>query len=283
MKIHIVPILLVSAVLTLAAFAQQSNSSAPQTAPTASSPSSSSTSSSRPALEPLPAPTHTDYWDGDDPNLVNLVTHPFANKKYVQRMTRPIKDRLNELDELTAANAAAIKDVDARAQHGLQLASEKSSLADDHATDATKRAELAKTAATDASTRVSSAEQMVGNLDQYKANAQTEIRFRPGQTALSKQAKDALDQMAAPLKDQRSYVIEVRGFSPGSGQAAITASQKMAESVVRYLVLTHNIPVYRIYTVGMGNAPAADEGGTKHTSARVEVSLMKNDLETAQR
>ena len=29
----------------------------------------------------------------------------------------------------------------------------------------------------------------------------------------------------------------------------------MAESVVRYLVLNHDIPVYRIYLVGMGNAP----------------------------
>jgi outer membrane protein OmpA-like peptidoglycan-associated protein len=125
---------------------------------------------------------------------------------------------------------------------------------------------------------------MVGNLDQYKASTQTEIRFRPGQTLLSKQAKDALDQMAAPLKNQHSYVIEVRGFSPGRGQAAIAASQKMADSVVRYLVLTHNIPVYRIYTVGMGNAPVAGEEGTKRPAgARVEVSLLKNDVLSAQR
>ena len=125
---------------------------------------------------------------------------------------------------------------------------------------------------------------MVGNLDQYKASTQTEIRFRPGQTLLSKQAKDALDEMAAPLKDQHSYVIEVRGFSPGRGQAAIAASQIMADSVVRYLVLTHNIPVYRIYTVGMGNTPAAGDEGTKHpTRARVEVSLLKNDVLSAQR
>jgi len=34
----------------------------------------------------------------------------------------------------------------------------------------------------------------------------------------------------------------------------------MAESVVRYLVLTHDIPVYRIYLVGMGNAPAPTTG-----------------------
>jgi hypothetical protein len=40
--------------------------------------------------------------------------------------------------------------------------------------------------------------------------------------------------------------------------------------------------VYRIYVVGMGNAPVptADEQGKKHTSGgRVEISLLKNDLE----
>jgi outer membrane protein OmpA-like peptidoglycan-associated protein len=93
--------------------------------------------------------------------------------------------------------------------------------------------------------------------------------------------------MATPLKNQRGYIIEVQGFSSGHGQAAIATSQKMADSVVRYLVLNHDIPVYRIYVVGMGNAPApssADQqqaqGKAKHTSGgRVEISLLKNDLE----
>ncbi len=67
--------------------------------------------------------------------------------------------------------------------------------------------------------------------------------------------KSALDDLATPLKSQRGYIIEVQGFSSGRGQAAIAPSQKMADSVVRYLVLNHEIPVYRIYVVGMGNAP----------------------------
>ena len=58
----------------------------------------------------------------------------------------------------------------------------------------------------------------------------------------------------------------------------------MADSVVRYLVLNHEIPVYRIYVVGMGNAPVPhsddDDAKTKRTSGgRVEISLLKNDLE----
>ena len=49
------------------------------------------------------------------------------------------------------------------------------------------------------------------------------------------------------------------------------------------MVLNHEIPVYRIYLVGMGNAPVAgaeENTKTKHMSGgRVEISLLKNDLE----
>ncbi|MGA2347304.1 MAG: hypothetical protein ABSF93_14925, partial [Candidatus Sulfotelmatobacter sp.] len=168
-------VLFLSAILALPGFAQQasSNSSAPANA-------SSTQNASASDLAPLPDTKPTDFWDGDDPNLVNLVTHPFANKKYVQRQVGPIRDRLNELDELTSENGKMIKDVDGRAQQGIQLASEKSSLADQHATDAANKAQLAQTAAKQASTRVSTEEQVVGNIDQFKGTAQTEIRFLSG-------------------------------------------------------------------------------------------------------
>jgi hypothetical protein len=56
--------------------------------------------------------------------------------------------------------------------------------------------------------------------------------------------------------------------------------------VVRYLALNHDIPIYRIYLVGMGNAPvpttAAEGEATpkkRITGGRVEISLLKNNLE----
>jgi outer membrane protein OmpA-like peptidoglycan-associated protein len=211
--------------------------------------------------------------------------NPFARKKYVARQTEPIRDRVNELDELTAANSKQIKDVDSRAQQGIQMASAKAAEADQHATEAGSKAQAAQQTADQASTRLNTVEQVVTNIDQYQASTQTEIRFRPGQTVLSKNAKEALDEMATPLKSERGYVVEVQGFSSGHGQVAIANSQKMAESVVRYLVLNHDIPVYRIYLVGMGNAPApatTAEGTEKPkrvNGGRVEVSLLKNNLE----
>lgn len=222
---------------------------------------------------PLAPPSREGFW-----GRIN----PFARKNYVKRQTEPIRDRVNELDELTSANTKSIKDTDDRAQAGIKLASDKANEADQHAIDAGNKATAAQQSAQQVTSRVQTVETVVSNIDQYKASNQTEIRFRPGQTALSKNAKDAIDQMATAVKGQRGYIFEVQGFSSGKGQAAIATSQKMAESVVRYLVLTHEIPVYRIYLVGMGNAPTAtdDTTKTKHVSGgRVQISLLKNDLE----
>jgi outer membrane protein OmpA-like peptidoglycan-associated protein len=261
-----------AAVLAFPAFAQTSSTQTQdQSNPSATSTQSTDTATGK---QPLQAPAREGFW-----GRVN----PFARKNYVKRQTEPIRDRINELDDLTAANGKAIKDTDARAQAGIKLASDKANEADQHAIDAGNKATLAQQSAQQASTRIQTVETVVGNIDQYKASNQTEIRFKPGQTMLSKNAKDALDEMANTVKGQRGYIIEVQGFSSGKGQTAIANSQKMAESVVRYMVLNHEIPVYRIYLVGMGNAPVAgadDNAKARHISGgRVEISLLKNDLE----
>jgi len=276
MKNRIFVALLLAGALALPALAQTSSTTQDQPAAAAQSADQSAASatgaSGKPALQ---SDTHEGFWG---------KINPFARKKYVQRQTAPIRDRVNELDELTSSNTKAIKDTDSRAQDGIRMASTKANEADQHAIDAGNKAQMAQQTATQANTRLTTVEQVVGNIDQYKASTQTEIRFRPGQSVLSKNAKAALDDMATPLKDQRGYIVEVQGFSSGHGQTAIATSQKMADAVVRYLVLNHDIPVYRIYVVGMGNAPvqsANADDKTKHTSGgRVEISLLKNDLET---
>jgi len=271
MKKSIIAVL-VALALAVPAFAQQTNSTSQGTTQAAPAPTKADAATGK---DPLQPDTHEGFWG---------KLNPFARKKYVQRQTSPIRDRVNELDELTAANGKMIKDVDSRAQQGIQLASNKANEADQHAMDAGNRANAAQQTATQATTRLTTVEQVVGNIDQYTPSTQTEIRFKPGQSVLSKAAKDALDEMATPLKSQRGYIVEVQGFSSGKGQTAIQNSQKMAESVVRYLVLNHDIPVYRIYLVGMGNAPTqattTGDGKTKRTNGgRVEISLLKNNLD----
>ena len=269
--------LFVACLLSLPALAQQQPaSSTPSDQSQASSTQSTNSGDSATGKAPLQYESRQGFWG---------KVNPFARKKFVQRQTQPIRDRVNELDELTSANSKMIKDVDSRAQQGIQMASTKANEADQHAVDAGNKATQAQTTATQANTRLTTVETVVSNIDQYKSTNQTEIRFRAGQTVLSEAAKQAIDQMAEPVKSQRGYIIEVQGFSSGKGQTAISTSRKMADAVVRYLVENHEIPVYRIYVLGMGNAPAQQttaENGEKPkrtSGGRVEISLLKNDLE----
>lgn len=271
MKNRIFVTLILATGFTLPALAQQpnSNSSAPASASQNAPASQTATATGK---EPLETPRPTDFWDGEEPGLGPLIMHPFATKKYVKRQTQPIHDRLNELDELTNSNRTMIRDVDTRAQKGIQLASDRTKLADDHAADATSKAQMAGQTAADVNAHLSRVETKVGNIDSYKSGSLTEIRFRPGQSALSKQAKEALDAIGSQVKGQHGYILEVRGFSAGGGQTAIANSRKMADAVVRYMVLNNEIPAYRIYVLGMGNADSTSK-------TRVEVSVLKNDLE----
>lgn len=274
MKSRILFALPLIATLTFAAVAQQA-------APTTEKPSAAqataqtTANSATPAvnpdtqLEPLKPQNHEGFWGH---------LNPFARKKYVRRQLDPIRERANELDDLTAANARNLKDVDARATAGIQRADAHANLADQHAVDAAKRAQTADQTAHAASAQLTTVSQAVENIDQYQRTSQIEIRFHHGRSSLSPDAQDALDQLAAALKGQKGTLIEVQGFAPGRGQYAIRHSQRLADSVARYLVIHQQVPVYRIYKVGMGNAAATSETQEHYRGSRVEVTLLKNGV-----
>ncbi len=115
----------------------------------------------------------------------------------------PIRNRVNELDELTADNAKSIKDVDARAQAGIQQASAKANEADQHAWRRQYRA-AGEPDGDPGQQSAEQVEQVVGNLDQYQTTSETEIRFPAGHTALGPKAKAALDDMAANLNARKA-------------------------------------------------------------------------------
>ena len=287
MKTSMLLALPLAATLMVPAVAQTTSDSQQNTAQGSSSSQPSSMSSSSQATsttqdsnsdqnlsarQPLQPDVRQGFWG---------KMNPFARKKYVQRQLSPIRNRVNELDDLTAENARQIKDVDARAQEGIRQADAKATQADQHAVDAGNRAQQANQTAMEASNHLNTVQSVVGNIDQYQAAQQTEIRFRSGTTALGPKSKEALDDMTANLKDQKGYIIEVQGFSATGGQAGVQSSQAMANSVVRYLVEKNNVPVYRIYVMGMGNAkiPASEGGTAKASGNRVEISLMKNNVD----
>jgi outer membrane protein OmpA-like peptidoglycan-associated protein len=245
---------------------QAADTTQQQTSSTAQSPQDNSTYATG---KPLPTKTNEGFWGH---------LNPLARKKWVNRQVGPVKDRLNELDQLSAKNAGDIKDLDSRATAGIQKAQSTADGANQLATTANTQAGQASQLAQQASTRTDNLNTTVSNLDQYQPIADTEIRFRTGQTVLNAKAKAALDDVATKLQGQKGYVVEVQGYSRARGQAGIASSQQMADAVVRYLVVEHNIPVFRIYRVALGNAPVEDQSGQASRGSLVHVTLMHNSL-----
>ena len=102
----------------------------------------------------------------------------------------------------------------------------------------------------------------------------TAVPFARGRTALGPTGKSNLDTLATTLSGEKGYIIEVQGYS----RSGIQTSQAMADSVVRYLVTEHQVPVYRIYRTGMGRNTAKPAEGEKAVVNGVQVTLLHNSL-----
>jgi outer membrane protein OmpA-like peptidoglycan-associated protein len=212
--------------------------------------------------------------------------NPFARKKWVAREVDPIRDRTNELDQLQSKNANDIKDVDRRATEGINNAMMAANTADSHAADAANKANAAQTTATGASTRTDQLNGTVSNLDQYSQVVSTDVKFAAGRTTLGPQGKSDLDELAQKLAGEKGYIVEIQGYS----RSGVQNSQAMADSVARYLVTEHQVPLYRIYRTGLGKATttatAAPAAGTQQADNEapivngVRVTLLHNSLAT---
>jgi hypothetical protein len=260
----------------LATLALASALSVPALAQDAQQPASTpqdttATSSQQPAaVTSAPAPAKEGFW-----GRVN----PFARKKWVKKQTDPINDRLSELDGVNAKNAKDIQDTDARAQAGIKNAQSAADAANQTATEAGNQAQLAKNTAQGASDHVNALNGTVNGLDQYKAVTELDIAFRSGQPILSAAAKKQLDDFASTLATQQGYVLDVEAHSPLAGAAGIQSSERLGEAVNRYLVTQHEIPVYRMHMVALGNAASStDDPGTRIRKSTVHVRLMENSL-----
>src|ERR1700674_5547661 len=87
-----------------------------------------------------------------------------SSKNYVRQQTTPLINKTNELDDLTAKNSKDIKDVDQRAQAGIQTVQAKAAEVDQKALAAGKQADDAQTLANNATQRVDTLTNAVVNL-----------------------------------------------------------------------------------------------------------------------
>src|SRR5437660_7503767 len=204
-----------------------------------------------------------------------------ASKNYVRNETTPLINKTNELDDLTAKNTKDIKDVDARAQAGIQAVQTKATEVDQKALAAGQTADQAQTTANAATKRVDVLTNTVANLDNYRPVAETSVHFGFDKDNLTKKAKEALDQLATDVPNTKGYIVTVEGGTDSVGPSDYNydLSQRRANAVIQYLASQHNIPAHKIYLIGLGKDKPADSNMTwegRDKNRRVDIKLMTN-------
>ena len=204
-----------------------------------------------------------------------------SSKNYVRQQTTPLINKTNELDDMTAKNSKDIKDVDARAQAGIQQVQAKAAEVDQKAQSAGQQAAEAQTLADNAVHRVDSLQNTVANLDNYRVVTETSVHFGFNKDNLTKNAKEALDQLATDVQSAKGYIISVEGGTDSVGNADYNygLSERRADAVIQYLASQHSIPAHKIYVVGLGKDKPVEPNSTREGRAknrRVDVRLLSN-------
>jgi len=229
-----------------------------------------------------------------------LLAGGCATKKYVQRSTAPIQAKVDQVGQQTTQNGQQIqetrndlKQVDEKAQSGISAAQERASTADQHAGDAMNKANQADQHAGAADAKADKANQgveslrtVVANLDDYKMQTSTTVPFKFDRYNLTDEAKANLDTLATQVKTDKRFFISVEGYTDKTGSKMYNEalSRRRADAVVQYLVAQHDIPIYRIHMIGLGEEKPADDGHGREANAknrRVEVKVFSADQATA--
>jgi len=211
------------------------------------------------------------------------ATFGCTSKNYVKQQTTPLINKTNELDDMTAKNSKDIKDVDARAQAGIQAVNAKTADVEQKAQAANQNATSAQQTADAANNRVGILTNTVANLDNYRPVAETSVKFGFNKDNLTAKSKDALDQLAGTISSTKGYIITLEGGtdSVGSPDYNYDLSQRRANSVIQYLASKYNVPAHKIYVIGLGKDKPLETNKTREGRAdnrRVDVRLMTNTL-----
>jgi OOP family OmpA-OmpF porin len=229
-----------------------------------------------------------------------LLAGGCATKKYVRNTTAPIQAKVDQVGEQTTRNGQQIEDtrnqvkqVDEKAQSGISAAQERASAADQHAATADQHAGEAMNKATQATQlgeqnqqALSTLRGVVSNIDDFKLQSSVTVPFKFDKYTLTDDGKSELDKIATDAKSDKRFFIAVEGYTDKTGSRAYNEalSRRRADAVVQYLVAKHEIPIYRIHMIGLGNEKPVDEANNREARAknrRVEVKVFSADQVTA--
>ena len=222
-----------------------------------------------------------------------LLTGGCATKKYVRNTTAPIQAKVDQVSDETNKNGqqiqqtrtdltANINGVDEKAQSGISAAKEQAMTAQNSAQNAMQKANDASDLANKDSEEIKNLRQVVSNLDDYKQVADLTIPFGFNKYTLTPKDREDLDNMVANASKNKRYFIAVEGFTDrtGSRQYNEALSRKRADAVTEYLVAKHDIPIYRIHMIGLGQEKPVDDGHSRAARAknrRVEIKVFSAD------
>jgi OOP family OmpA-OmpF porin len=212
-----------------------------------------------------------------------VATVGCTTKNYVKQQTTPLINKTNELDDMTAKNSKDIKDVDARAQSGIQAVNAKTADVEQKAQAAGQSAASAQQMADTANSRVGVLTSTVANLDNYHPVAETSVKFGFNKDNLTSKAKESLDQLAGSIASTKGYIIALEGStdSVGSAEYNYDLSQRRANAVIQYLASKYNVPAHKIYVIGLGKDKPVESNKTSTGRAdnrSVDVRLMTNTV-----
>jgi outer membrane protein OmpA-like peptidoglycan-associated protein len=218
-----------------------------------------------------------------------LLAGGCATKKYVRQQVDPVSGKLDQVANKTDQQGQAINQTKSTVEEDenkISAANERALSADNRAGQAMSRADEASQKADQANQGLSALKDTVANLDDFKQVSETTVNFKFNSDILSSDAKLALDQMVMNQNQYKRFFIAVEGFTDSIGRPAYNnaLSRRRADAVVQYLVGQHNIPIYRIHMVGLGEQKPVEDAHTPAANAknrRVEVTLYSADQNLA--
>jgi outer membrane protein OmpA-like peptidoglycan-associated protein len=228
--------------------------------------------------------------------LASLAGTGCATKKYVKQQVDPVSGKLDQVATKTDQQGQTLDQTrksldDTRAtqeqdENKISAADERALSADNHAGDAMNKANSADQKADQANRGLDDLRGVVANLDDYKQVAETTVNFKFNSDKLDPDAKMALDQMVASQNHYKRFFVAVEGFTDKIGAPAYNdaLSRRRADAVVEYLVAAHDIPIYRIHMVGLGQQKPVEDARNRAANAknrRVEVTLFSADQNVA--
>lgn len=210
--------------------------------------------------------------------LGSLAGAGCATKGYVRNQVQPVSNRVEAVSQESQKQGATLKtDIDQTNQN-LQQAQTKLDATTETANSADSRSTDALNQSNDNKTQLVSLHNTIANLEDYKVNNQTVVHFGFNKDILTTDDKSELDSLAQQTSGLTRYFITVEGYTDQTGPASYNnqLSRRRANAVIEYLVAEHNIPIYRIHMVGLGEHNLVDGGKTRDARAqsrRVQVVI----------